>query len=297
MSFEEFLKYVEGHYQKKFDELLKEKHDLTKQYDEVLSKKQKLRQPLFTKKHPFFYAVGGIGITIVLVILSYLFSNNLFPNVPNGLFVIPSSIIGGISLTAGLEIYRKFKDEKGQYSERYLNYQEEKQYLDSILNELVKKENYCNSCIEDTRRRLVSSDDITLAKECYLYLINSKDKEKKINIDEQLLDELLLSTSLPVILYKYYRGELDKYSSLSGRKRYIEGQNLDLSGKIELVKKEVEKEIRNLETKKQMDEAATLKEQSELQIPYQRIRRVERNKDNYEEEFPSIEEEEKGHHR
>lgn len=289
MNFEEFLNYIEERYKQKIDGLEKKKEKLEETYDNLLDEYKKLKPPLITKKHPIFYAVGGIGMALFTLALTYILTK-LFLHIPNGLFVIPGSIIGSLSALTGVEIYKKYNHEKGQDNDRYLDYQEEKQTLKEELNELLSLRKECNWQIENVKKEPLNSNDIPLAKECYEYLIPPEMKKKRIYLNETLLDSLLKDTSLAIIIYKYYHGELEKYIKSSYYERYREKQKLDLKRKIELAKEKRNVENKTSETfqqseetpillepSPQLDKVITTNKQCEIpQGPYQRRRRIEK---------------------
>ena len=296
MSFEEFIRYVEERYKNKLDELIKEKTRLSNEYEALALNKRNLKPPLFTKKHPFLYAVSGFGIGLFILGLTVIFTE-VFPLIPNGMFVIPSSIIASFSVYAGISIYEKNKEEAGQVSDRYLDYQEETVQLNEKMNELLQQRQNCNWHIEDAKKTLIPLDNIRLARECYNYLIHSDLKNKPINIDPQTLDELLKDTPLAVIIYKYYHNELDEFRKLTRYDRVKSISDLNLETKIEKVKVKVEEEIRKQKEAREKEKSMVLKNQVEVRdTPYQRKRRVERNKDNYK-ETPLVDGKEIGHHR
>ena len=256
-----------------------------------------MKAPIIKKKHPDWYAIGGISLAAIIGLL-YVILVRRFSNFPNGLFIVPITILTVGVGYGGVKYYIDNKQKQGDYSERYLDYQAEANELKQSLNKLKSQLIDFQRCVDDLEFYMVKDEDIYFAKECYEYLIPFDAKKKKINIDERLLDELLRNAPLSVIIYKYYRNELAQYSMISSYDKYREAQSLDLKGAIELVKGRAEEDALRLEANQSTDEVLESREQNKLeQVPYQRIRRVERNKYNYEEEPQSIGEEERGRRR
>lgn len=301
MRFNEFIEFIEKKYKEKILELEKEKDNIGKQYDILLTSHHKMKPPIFKKKHPSGYLIAGITCCVVLLALITVLIK-IFPLVPKGVFIIPASLVAAISSYAGYEITRMSKSEKGEESIRYTEFQKKQADNQKELSKLLERRSQLNNAIWDANKRLEGLG-ITACKECYTYLIPSSLKGKDIIIDEKVLDKLLKSVPLNVIIYKYYYDELESFAKLSRYEQERELVKLNLEYKAHQIKSKVQEELEkqkmssepkqksmvqkndanqnitiNKSTIKSLNVSNTI---SLKEIPYQRKRRTERNMGNY----------------
>jgi len=304
VRFNEFIEYVEKKYKDKVLNLERRRDGLDRRYDDLLASHQKLKSPIFKRKHPLSYLAVGVASTIILLALT-LALIKIFPLVPNGLFIIPASLITSFGIYAGYEITKMSKGEKGEESIRYTKYQEKHADNEKELDRLLERRRELGNEIGSARRRL-RNIDMTSCKECYTYLIPSSLKGKAISINENMLDRLLQTIPLDAIIYKYYHDELDNFSKLSEYMQTQELVKLNLGYKIQQIKKGVSEEVERQNvaavTKQEKDflvQKDELTGQTTSNTPsYQRQRRVERNTSYYDNLENEIDENEKiSHHR
>lgn len=302
MQFNEFVEFIEKRYKDKVVNLERERDDLDKRYDNLLASHQKLKPPIFSEKHPFSYLLVGLVSSLLLVALTLVLIK-IFPLVPKGLFIIPTSLITSFGIYAGYEITKMSKGEKGQESVRYTEYQKRHGDNEKELDRLLERRRELGNEIGNTRRSL-ENIDINSCKECYTYLIPSGLKGKAISINENVLDRLLQTIPLDAIIYKYYHDELDNFSKLSEYMQIQELAKLNLGYKIEQIKKEALEEVERQKVVARTKSDSLIQSEDLTRqtttntTSYQRQRRTERNASYYHKlENETNENEKISHHR